>query len=117
MSLNHETLAAKINNKVSKHNKKCQLKSKVKILENMFAWHRGLCRLSSKRCSGASLHRLLSSDVKLSVDDHGICTVDLQKPPVNSLGLEFMENIISAMDQVKTDKAILKTSFLTKFTF
>ena len=49
-------------------------------------------------------HRLLSSEVKLSCDDNGICTLDLNKPPVNSLGLEFMETIIEAFDQVEKEK-------------
>lgn len=49
-------------------------------------------------------HRRLSSEVKLHTDDNGICTLDLNKPPVNSLGLEFMETIIEAFDQVEKEK-------------
>lgn len=62
-------------------------------------------RLISKGCLMRSLfHRRLSSEVKLHTDDNGICTLDLNKPPVNSLGLEFMETIIEAFDQVEKEK-------------
>ena len=64
----------------------------------------GVSRLISKGCLMRPFHRLLSSEVKLSCDDNGICTLDLNKPPVNSLGLEFMETIIEAFDQVEKEK-------------
>ena len=57
------------------------------------------------RQSNSLLKRCLSSDadLKLSSDEHGIATLYLNKPPVNSLGLEFMNQIISKLDQVEKD--------------
>jgi len=61
--------------------------------------------------------RLLSSSStnsqKVSVDtgDDRISVVSLNRPPVNSLNLEFMEDIIAALDQVEKDsKGMILTS-------
>ena len=51
------------------------------------------------------------SNVNVSTDDHGITTLSLNKPPVNSLGLEFMENIIEVLDTIEKDsKGMVLTS-------
>jgi 3,2-trans-enoyl-CoA isomerase len=43
--------------------------------------------------------------------DNGIFTVSLNHPPVNSLGLEFMQEIIKALDIVEMDsKGLILTT-------
>lgn len=43
------------------------------------------------------------SSVLVDKDDDKICTVNLNRPPVNSLGLEFMREIVDAIDMVEKD--------------
>ncbi len=60
-------------------------------------------------CDRQSIKRM--SSVKVSVDEHGISLVELNRPPVNSLGLEFMQDIIASLDQVeKESKGLILTS-------
>lgn len=43
------------------------------------------------------------SSVLIDMDGDKICTVNLNRPPVNSLGLEFMQEIVDAFDRVEKD--------------
>ena len=54
----------------------------------------------------------MSSSPSVSVENEtGIAIVSLNKPPVNSLGLEFMQDIISAIDSVEKEaKGLILTS-------
>lgn len=68
------------------------------------------------RCQRGSISRLcrmsMSSSPSVSVENEtGIAIVSLNKPPVNSLGLEFMQDIISAIDSVEKEaKGLILTS-------
>ena len=79
-----------------------------------------LLRLTSKRILPASscfMSSVTPSDVLHDILDpvdskHGKCSiVRLNRPPVNSLNVEFMENIIATLDQVEKDsKGMILTS-------
>ena len=75
-----------------------------------------LLRLVSKRIFPAS-SCFMSSEVLHDILDpvdskHGKCSiVRLNRPPVNSLNVEFMESIIATLDQVEKDsKGMILTS-------
>ncbi|XP_053606850.1 enoyl-CoA delta isomerase 1, mitochondrial-like [Plodia interpunctella] len=56
--------------------------------------------------------------VDLSVDNEGIATLTLQRPPVNSLNLDLLQDIDKALDEVTKNKAkgmILTSSAPTTF--
>ena len=60
----------------------------------------GLCRMS-----------MSSSPSVIIEKENGLAIVSLNKPPVNSLGLEFMQDIITAIDTVEKDaKGLILTS-------
>lgn len=55
--------------------------------------------------------RAMSSLVDLQTDENNIMTMKLNRPPVNSLGLEFMKDIISSIDAVEKEaKGLVLTS-------
>ena len=61
----------------------------------------GLCRMSMSS----------SPSVIIEKEENGLAIVSLNKPPVNSLGLEFMQDIITAIDTVEKDaKGLILTS-------
>ena len=60
----------------------------------------GLCRMS-----------MSSSPSVIIEKENGLAIVSLNNPPVNSLGLEFMQDIITAIDTVEKDaKGLILTS-------
>jgi len=59
---------------------------------------------------GHLCRRNMSSSVTIE-KENGLAIVSLNKPPVNSLGLEFMQDIIAAIDTVEKDaKGLILTS-------
>ena len=67
------------------------------------------------RCQRGTISQLcrksMSSSVTIENNENGLAIVSLNKPPVNSLGLEFMQDIIAAIDTVEKEaKGLILTS-------
>lgn len=57
--------------------------------------------------------------VDLAVDNEGIATLTMQRPPVNSLNLDLLQAISNAMDDVERNKykGMILTSVINPFNF
>ncbi|KAJ2940623.1 hypothetical protein O0L34_g14728 [Tuta absoluta] len=70
---------------------------------------------SSKRCVSTNPGAL----VDLAVDSDGICTLTMQRPPVNSLNLELLQDLNQRLDEIAKDKIkgmVLTSAFPNVFT-
>lgn len=66
------------------------------------------CQLVSQRSLSSAIQPLVICDKN---PDNGIVTVSLNQPPVNSMGLEFMQEIIKTLEIVEEDsKGLILTS-------
>ena len=74
------------------------------LMASLLRCQRGSIRLCRMSMSS-------SPSVIIEKEENGLAIVSLNKPPVNSLGLEFMQDIITAIDTVEKDaKGLILTS-------